>query len=300
MKRKNPKYYPSGKEFNTASIDALLANKDFWIDAAAFSQEEAAKKINSRIGETILYSQSRVRIIGLFKYAALLLILIMASAGWYYYASTLQMINDTEDTQAFILPDESEVLLSSGSVLSYKRSFGNKSRDVKLEGKAFFNVAENPDLPFKLNYQDQVIKVLGTEFIVEAEGQFTKVYLLEGSILWEGMGQTLQMVPGEKLELKSGQLIRKEEAPSRSHDLLGEEILIDNWTLAEAIEKINELYGMDVIKINDGLMLDDCVIHTRFRTGQLDDFIEEIEFLFKIKLRSYKGSFIIEDINCNS
>ncbi|NJO91904.1 MAG: FecR domain-containing protein [Chloroflexia bacterium] len=45
------------------------------------------------------------------------------------------------------LPDGSRVWVNSGSRLSYNTGFGDKNRDIKIIGEAYFDVAKNPELP---------------------------------------------------------------------------------------------------------------------------------------------------------
>jgi transmembrane sensor len=300
MKWQNSKKKRSGKEYDKESLDALLADNAFWKDTSEFDQDMAAVKINSRIGRSIIGSGSRGRKLALMRYAALILLVIMATFAWYYYQLPVQVQNQGNEVQAYVLPDGTEVLLERGSSLKYTRDFARHSRKIELEGKAFFNVKENPALPFELSYQDQSILVLGTEFIVEAGDELTQLYLLEGNILWQSPKGEVELKAGEKLEIGSDTFVKKTESPAADHPLRGQELLIDNWTLAEAVDKINEGYAEEVIRLADRKSANTCRIHTRFRTGQLEDFIEEIELLFKINIRSYKGSFTIEEINCNS
>jgi ferric-dicitrate binding protein FerR (iron transport regulator) len=67
------------------------------------------------------------------------------------------------------LPDGSRVWLNAGSNLYYITNFEKTTtREVKLEGEAFFDVAKNPARPFIVHAGDINIKALGTTFNVKA------------------------------------------------------------------------------------------------------------------------------------
>lgn len=84
----------------------------------------------------------------------------------------------------FSLFDGSEVTLNAGSKIKYANTFGSKSREVILEGEAYFKVAKNKDLPFIVKTSHADIRALGTEFNVKAypDDQTIETTLVEGSV----------------------------------------------------------------------------------------------------------------------
>ncbi|HEX2080476.1 MAG TPA: FecR domain-containing protein [Longimicrobium sp.] len=65
-----------------------------------------------------------------------------------------------------VLDDGSRVLLGVDSRLRYPRRFGRASREVRLEGVAYFEVARDPGRTFTVHSADAVTRVLGTKFTV--------------------------------------------------------------------------------------------------------------------------------------
>ena len=66
------------------------------------------------------------------------------------------------------LSDGTAIWVKSGSVLRYPEVFGINSREVFLEGEAFFDVAHQEDKPFLVHTSDLTIRVLGTAFNVKS------------------------------------------------------------------------------------------------------------------------------------
>ena len=75
-------------------------------------------------------------------------------------------INDSKKVQILVLSDGSKVYLSPGSTLHFDHEFKGDSREVYLEGEAFFKIQKNPSKPFLVYYNNIVTKVLGTSFRV--------------------------------------------------------------------------------------------------------------------------------------
>ena len=98
------------------------------------------------------------------------------------------------------LADGSTVWLQSGSTLACDGSFGAESRNVKLRGEGFFDIAKDPERPFTVEVEGLRIRVHGTKFNVNTslEDRTVAVSLVEGSVaLDSGKGEQRQLYPGE-------------------------------------------------------------------------------------------------------
>jgi transmembrane sensor len=84
------------------------------------------------------------------------------------------------------LPDQSEVWLEPGTLVRYRKDFGNAGREIELtDGMAFFSVRKHAKQPFLVKAQGGVqAKVLGTEFTVKAYTQSDEVQVMvsEGTV----------------------------------------------------------------------------------------------------------------------
>ncbi|HEY8916087.1 MAG TPA: FecR domain-containing protein [Chitinophaga sp.] len=68
-----------------------------------------------------------------------------------------------------VLPDGTGVWLNAASSLRYPVSFTGKTRQVEVTGEAYFEVAENANMPFHVKVNGNTnIEVLGTHFNVNA------------------------------------------------------------------------------------------------------------------------------------
>lgn len=107
------------------------------------------------------------------------------------------------------LPDGSEVILNSGSSLSYADNFQGDLREVYLIGEAFFKVEHNPSKPFIVHFGDQQVKVLGTSFNIRSylDESMDQVAVATGKVAYSVIdGDQLLLFPNEFVDHKRGQL----------------------------------------------------------------------------------------------
>jgi hypothetical protein len=105
-----------------------------------------------------------------------------------------------------VLPDGSRVWLNAESAIRYPTSFNGKDRKVELTGEAFFEVAKNEKMPFKVSINAQTeVEVLGTSFNINAYKNETQISttLLSGSVRLNAANGAVQPVssmlrPGEQ------------------------------------------------------------------------------------------------------
>lgn len=104
-----------------------------------------------------------------------------------------------------ILPDGSKVWLNAASSLRFPTSFNGKEREVQLIGEAYFEIAKNPQMPFKVKVKEMAVQVLGTHFNVMAypDEANIKTTLLEGAVKIQHGAKAVQLKPGQQAELNT-------------------------------------------------------------------------------------------------
>jgi len=80
------------------------------------------------------------------------------------------------------LPDGSVVTLNKNSSLWYNHDFNHDSRDIILQGEAYFEVEHNPQIPFRVFTGNSVVEVTGTRFSICEDTSFVRVMVLSGSV----------------------------------------------------------------------------------------------------------------------
>jgi ferric-dicitrate binding protein FerR (iron transport regulator) len=103
-----------------------------------------------------------------------------------------------------ILSDGTKVWLNADSRMRYPVAFTGKERVVDIAGEAFFEVAPDTKHPFIVTVNDMQIRVLGTQFNVNAypDEPSVNTTLSEGSIqVQNAAGNTIVATPGEQVQL---------------------------------------------------------------------------------------------------
>jgi len=100
-----------------------------------------------------------------------------------------------------VLPDGTKVWLNAASSLRYPVAFSGNTREVRITGEAYFEVATDAAKPFSVRFNEKgVVEVLGTAFNINAytDEPLVKTTLLHGSIRVNKQ-QVLQ--PGEQANI---------------------------------------------------------------------------------------------------
>lgn len=133
---------------------------------------------------------------------------ISRNDGWLRYtASKTARYNDLYTPVGaqikLLLEDGTKVWLDASSSIHYPTTFLSGQREVTVTGQAYFEVAPNTRQPFIVHAKDQTIRVLGTQFNVNAYGSATasaRTTLQQGSVLvTSGTGQ-LKLQPGQQAD----------------------------------------------------------------------------------------------------
>ena len=98
-----------------------------------------------------------------------------------------------------VLPDGSHVWLNAESSIRFPVFFSGSFRVVEITGEAYFEVAENREMPFRVSCGNTTVEVLGTSFNVRAyadEGSVNTT-LIEGSVQVASPVYQTTITPGQ-------------------------------------------------------------------------------------------------------
>lgn len=153
-----------------------------------------------------------------------------------------------------ILPDRSSVWLSSGSQLTFLKSFNKGEREVFLEGEGFFDVTSDPGHPFHVYSKTLHIKVLGTSFNVCSyrEDEKSSTTVMSGKVALFPMcevsfdekiltiGKNAQLIKG------NNQLIVKEDEGDSQILWKEQQLILKNSPVKEILTKLQRLYNVNI------------------------------------------------------
>ena len=110
-----------------------------------------------------------------------------------------------------VLADGSQVWLNAESSITYPVAFQGETREVRLQGEAYFEIAKNKNQPFIVHTTQFDVQVTGTQFNVRAyPGEIESATLAEGGIQLEKGGKTYTLKPGQQAYLEEEEVqVRK-------------------------------------------------------------------------------------------
>jgi transmembrane sensor len=165
---------------------------------------------NNLFGQIQLENAKAQRTLKIFRYAAILILLISVPSLLYFFSKPIPstplayttVAADYGQISKVVLADSTVIWVNSGSSITYNNQFAASNRDIKLTGEAFFRVSKNKDLPLIVSSHDLKVKVLGTEFCVSAypEEKNIQVILEKGKVELTSLSHSnfkQEMKPGE-------------------------------------------------------------------------------------------------------
>ncbi|MDP4271377.1 MAG: DUF4974 domain-containing protein [Bacteroidota bacterium] len=171
------------------------------------------------------------------------------------------------------LPDGTKVWLNSRTKLSYNFSYGNVTRNVKLNGEAFFEVAHDKKHPFIVSAGRYDVTALGTAFNVYAYNEsgedLFSTSLIRGKVSVANTSTNEQVIltPNMKAEVDHGKL--KATSTSTAEDMLWKSGVysFNNMTLADILERLERYYDVTIDIQNKNILSSTCTGKFRKNEG---------------------------------
>ena len=219
--------------------------------------------------------RTRVVFMELLRVAAV--ILVMFLVGGYIYVRKMEEIRLANNIVTvpvgqrvnLQLPDGTSVWLNASSEIIYPAYFSGSTREIHLNGEAYFEVEHNASKPFIVHTETFDIKVLGTKFNVEAykgmEG-FTTA-LMEGSVEVtdrKNKDKSVRLYPAQKVAYRNGELCK---SPIDNYDVYRWReglICFKETRFADLMRQLEKNYGVRILINNEAVK--EKVFSGKFRT----------------------------------
>ena len=164
-----------------------------------------------------------------------------------------------------VLPDGSKVVLHAGSTLVYPAAFSGNTREVALNGEAFFDIAHNPQKPFIIQSNGVKTTVLGTAFNIQAyPGKAVTVTVTRGKVKVEDKKALLAtLTPDKELQYDpaTAASIERSIAAATKTGWTQAELVFDDASFADVAKRISNRYQTG-IRFND-----EAIQHCRVRVS---------------------------------
>ncbi|TXE19781.1 FecR family protein [Psychroflexus gondwanensis] len=160
------------------------------------------------------------------------------------------------------LSDGTLVWLNSGSSLSFPQQFSSKSktREVNVNGEAYFEVSKNKQKPFIVHTPSVSVKVLGTQFNISsyANDSNAETTLMEGKVqVYHSLQENIpiELVPNQQAVFeKTSQTFQKNTVDANAYNSWIDDVLIvDSLSFLELKKKLERKYNITITNELDSL-----------------------------------------------
>ena len=188
--------------------------------------------------------------------ASVALLLVSASLYW-FVVQPKTVSTDYGEFRIIELPDGSLITLNGNSRLQYSRFWDNqKSREVWLEGEAFFDIRKKPQQGayshFVAHAGPSAIGVLGTQFNVRNRRGQIEVMLKEGKVTLQPDERSVQggitMKPGDVVSIAPNTPVRltRAQTPDQFTAWQERKLVFDDRSLGDIAHMLEDTYGVPI------------------------------------------------------
>lgn len=260
------------KKFSTWLLNPFSAKEkdqylnDLWENTDVRDNDSTQKsflQVQKKLGiqETDLSNPKWMKFV---RIAASFIIPILSFAGAYLYTHHYQngYQDQIEFAEYFVpngklktitFPDGSKATLNSGSIIIYPQEFKGKTRDIYLNGEAYFNVSQDKSKPFIVKTGNVNIEVLGTIFNVSAYSDNNSITaaLEEGKIkinFKDNKQESVILLPNEQMiyDRTSGIFTKKQANMNSVTAWMQGHLVFQQASINEIIKTIERRYDVTV------------------------------------------------------
>jgi len=216
--------------------------------------------------------------------------------------NSLQVTKTPSRTKSKIyLSDGSIITLNSETVLKYPSSFDGATREVYLDGEAFFDVAKDHAHPFIVHAGKMNVKVLGTAFNIKsyANDKTIETTLLRGAVevtLADRPADRIILKPNEKLVLNNNNLQKQVMEQNQRAKLIPHNNTV-NYSLT----------GLTRLKASDTTIVETSWVNNQlvFKDESFTDLANQMERWYGVKVKfknekaesyHFTGVFVKENV----
>lgn len=199
-----------------------------------------------------------------------------------------------------ILSDGTLVHLNSGSKLKYPVKFDkNKPRMVRLEGEAFFDVAERKNQIFSVNTETINVEVYGTKFNFKnhPEDNYSDVVLVEGSVgmYSKYIDNIIRLKPGIKGSFnKSNFSITQDKINTSIYtSWIDGQVVFRNESFESILTKLERIYNVEIINNSTNKSNETFNAKIDVEKESINEVLSYFNKIYNIKYQTFNNKIII-------
>ena len=222
----------------------------------------------------------------LYRVAAMITLLIgLGFVVFQYQNQEEQLVAHTGDNEIkkIELTDGTVVWLNENSVFTYPKQLATDQRLVELKGQAYFDVAKDPQRPFRIVGEQTAVQVLGTSFDFVSKGDYANINVTSGRVSFElADDEKVKVIleKGSQATYKSNKIVKNEGFDENASSWMTKDFIFKSSPLYAVVDKLSQHFDVK-IKVDDAIK--NCLITSSFEDKELDEILDTLEAIANIK-----------------
>ena len=240
---------------------------------------------------TIKHKKSTPKVIPLYQskwmqIAAIFFVLLGLSLFLRTTITSTEVAKNGQKT-TFSLPDNSQIVLNSGSQIQYKKWDWDNNRKLKLDGEAYFRVAHGKKFQVKTNVG--TVTVLGTQFNVKVRKNRFDVTCYEGRVKVNYNNKEVIITKGTSVTFDNEYFDRKNSSVTKP-EWTADQIIFKQEKLQSIVDELQRQYSCEIVL--------NCKENTQLFSGTLptNDIktaLGVVSSIFHLKISKFESKKII-------
>ncbi|MCW9705311.1 FecR family protein [Fodinibius salsisoli] len=254
------------------------------------------------------YSHDSKRTFSSYGQVAAAVILLLVSVTYYAWiqnpepeknvSQPITYVTGSDQQKALTLSDGTKIRLNSNAKVEIPADFNQSTREVMLEGEAFFKVGEDDEKPFVVHTDRATVKDLGTAFNVRAipGKQNVQVAVTDGKVsIWsdqQAEETATQLTEGQfgHLDLQKETLQIERFGVNNYLSWMNGRLAYDQARLDQVSRQLSRIYNVSFSFSDDRLKK--LTVSTNFERKSLKKVLEVISMTLRINYQ-LKGEEVV-------
>lgn len=225
--------------------------------------------------------------------AAVVLMLLKISLPSYINKLKLKEFATNSTVDSLLLPDNSIVILSPNSKITYSSDYNSKTRSISLvQGNAFFKVSKNKQKPFIVTSNDIKTTVLGTSFNVDLGPKKITVKVKTGRVKVATKTNQEIIMPNQYVAYNYELKTLKKERFTEEINWYVKDVMLNQISLKNLAEFMNNRYGYIVV-FDENIQSNQLVTFNVSNKNTIKEILEKLNYITKLNFKIKANEIIV-------
>ncbi|MES2837682.1 MAG: FecR domain-containing protein [Bacteroidota bacterium] len=280
------------------------------VSSSNFDADAAWQKINKRITEydsKVKQLQPVATTNKWLKIAAAILVLFTIGATSYFVYDNVAVKDLVAQTNAsqmqeIVLADGTKIILNKNTQVTYPDKFNGATREITLDGEAFFEVAKDSAKPFIIHTFNSNVQVLGTSFNVRAfkKSKAVEVDVVTGKVAFSDISgkQKVYLLPGDKGTLDTeNKLAVSQTVDNNFNAWQSKRMVFSNTKLDRVLGTLENFFEVEFKVSNQKIY--DCYFTATFDQPNINEVLQVLSVSMGVTYTKKDNVYYLNGNGCN-